>query len=295
MGAGVSVISPDPCHGVPRTVTLPPEVETRYDLLVCDVDGTLVGEDKVVPPGVIDAVNAAKRRGVRVCLATGRMWDAARPFVEVLGADPPVILYNGGLVYDFAAGRTLTVHRIPPRSAVRILRVLRQFPQTSPLLFVHGTVFAERTTPAVDLFARRDRVTVELTQGFEPLLTEGPMKFLVVGEPAHLHALSRALGEVTPPVNQVASQRDYLEILPRGVSKGAALPVLARAVGVPLERVVAVGDALNDVTLLEAAGMGIAVEGSPRELLAVADWVCPPPGREGVREVIERMFLSRPV
>jgi Cof subfamily protein (haloacid dehalogenase superfamily) len=275
-------------------VTLPPEADTRYDLLVSDVDGTLVGEDKVVSRGVIDAVKAAQRRGVRVCLATGRMWDATRPFVEVLGADPPVILYNGGLVYDFASGRTLTAHRMSPQSAVQVLRMLRRFPQTSPLLFVHGKVCAERRTPLVDLFARRDRLTVEMTPQFEPLLTEGPMKFLVVGDPAHLQALSRALGEIQPPVNRVASQRDYLEILPPGISKGAALPVLARALGVPLARVVAVGDALNDLTLLEAAGMGIAVQGSPRELLAVADWVCPPPEQEGVREVIERMFLSQP-
>lgn len=276
-------------------MTLPPEAERRYDVLVCDVDGTLVGEDKVVPRGVIDAVTVLQRRGGRVCLATGRTWDSTRPFVEALGADPPAIVYNGGLVYDFVSGRALAAHRIPPRNAVQILRVLRQFSQTSPLLFVHGEVFAERSTPLVDLYARRDGVTVEVAPRFEPLLAEGPMKFLVVGDPAALSALSRALGEIHPPVNRVSSQRDYLEILPQGVSKGAALPVLARAVGVPSDRVAAVGDALNDVTLLEAAGMGIAVEGSPRELLAVADWVCPPPEQEGVRVVIERIFLSRPV
>ena len=275
-------------------MTLPPKIETRYDLLVCDVDGTLVGEDKVVPRGVIGAVKAVQRQGVRVCLATGRMWDSTRPFAEVLGADPPVILYNGGLVYDFVSGRSLTVHRIPSRRAVQILRTLRQFPKTSPLLFVHGKVFAERSAAFVDLFARRDRLTVEVTPRFEPLLMEGPMKFLVVGEPGDLGALSRALGEVHPPVNRVSSQRDYLEILPRGVSKGAALPVLARAIGASPARTVAVGDALNDVTLLEAAGMGIAVEGSPRELLAVADWVCPRPEQEGVRVLIERVFLSGP-
>lgn len=269
-------------------------VASRYALLICDVDGTLVGEDKVVPRGVIDAVTAVQRRGVRFCLATGRMWDATRPFVEVLRADPPAILYNGGLVYDFVSDRTLSASRIATQSAVQIFPVLRRFPQTSPLLFVHGKVFAERRTPFVDLFARRDRLTVEITARFEPLLTEGPMKFLVVGDPVHLQALSGALGEIRPPVTRVSSQRDYLEILPRGVSKGAALPVLARAAGVPLERVVAVGDALNDVTLLEAAGMGIAVEGSPRALLAVADWVCPPPEREGVREVIEGVFLGIP-
>ena len=264
-----------------------------YRLLVCDIDGTLVGEDKVVPRGVVDAVKAAQGRGVRVCLATGRMWAAARPFVEVLGANSPVILFNGGLVFDFAADRTLWAHPIPLQSVMLILPVLRQFPGTSPLLFVRGKVFAEGRTPFVDLFARRDRLTVEVTK-FETVLTEEPMKFLIVGDPPDLQALSRALADLRPPINQVFSQRDYLEILSPDISKGRALPVLAKAVGVPVERAVAVGDALNDLTLLEAAGMAVAVEGSPPELLRVADWVCPPPEREGVRAVIERVFLSAP-
>jgi Cof subfamily protein (haloacid dehalogenase superfamily) len=220
------------------------------------------------------------------------MWDAARPFVEALGANPPAILFNGGLVYDFASGRTLWARRIPLTSVLQILPVLRQFPQVSPLLFVRGKVFEERRTPFVDIFARRDRLTVEVAPPFEALLTEEPMKFLIVGDPADLHALSRALALLRPLVNQVFSQRDFLEILPGDTSKGVALPVLAEAVRVPLEGIVAVGDNLNDLTLLETAGLGVAVEGSPPELLAVADWVCPPPEREGVREVIERVFLS---
>lgn len=263
-----------------------------YGLLVSDIDGTLVGEDKVVPSGVVEAVKATQARGVRVCLATGRMWEAARPFVERLGADPPVILFNGGLVYDFASGRTLWARRLPRNIAAQILTVLAQFPQVSPLLFVRGQVFAERRTPFVDRFARRDRLSVHIAPEFAALLTEEPMKFLIVGDRPDLEALGSALARLQPPPNQVFSQTDYLEILPRDSNKGVALSILADAVGVPLARSVAVGDNLNDVPLLQTAGLGIAVEGAPPELLAVADWVCPPPEREGLRVVIKRVFLS---
>lgn len=265
-----------------------------YGLLVSDIDGTLVGESKVVSRGVVEAVRAAQARGVRVCLATGRMWEAAQAFVEVLGADPPVILFNGGLVYDFARDRALWSCRLPRDIAAQILTVLPHFPRVSPLLFMQGRVFAERWTPCVELFARRDRLTIQITPEFEALLTEDLMKFLIVGDHSDLEGLSRALEKLHPRVNQVFSQTDYLEILPANIDKGAALPILAEAAGVPLARSVAVGDNLNDVTLLRAAGLGVAVEGAPAELLAVADWVCPPPEREGLREVIERVFLSAP-
>jgi hydroxymethylpyrimidine pyrophosphatase-like HAD family hydrolase len=80
--------------------------------------------------------------------------------------------------------------------------------------------------------------------------------------------------------------------LPPGIDKGVALHELARAVGTPLPQIVAVGDALNDLSMLQTAGLGVAVEGSPPQLLAAAGQTCPPPEQEGVRVLIERLFLQ---
>jgi Cof subfamily protein (haloacid dehalogenase superfamily) len=263
----------------------------RYRLLVSDIDGTLVAEDKVVSPLVIDAVRRAQGRGVKVCLATGRMWDAARPFVEAIRADSPIILYNGALVYDFASGRTISVRRLPRETARRALEAARRFP-VSPTLFTRGTVFAERMTPHVALYARRDGVRVRLVPSFDDMLTEDPSKILIVAEPPDLQALSRVLASLPEtPVNQVFSQPDYLEVIPPDTSKGDALALLAAAAGVPLACVVAIGDNMNDLTMLQVAGLGIAVEGSPAPLQAAARAICPSPERDGVRDVIERLFL----
>jgi Cof subfamily protein (haloacid dehalogenase superfamily) len=265
-----------------------------YDLLVLDIDGTLVPEDKVVPPGVVAAIAAARARGVRVCLATGRMWASARKYVEIVGADPPAILFNGGLLYDFTRDRVIWSRALALTEARRILPVLLQFQETSPLVFVQGKVFAGRRTPFTDLYARRNGLVLEFAPDLTGLLTEAPMKFLVVGAPPDLERLSRALAALPPPaVNQVYSQPDYLEVLPPGIDKGVALRELARTVGVPLERVVAVGDAMNDLALVQTAGYGVAVEGGPPPLLAAAKWICPRPEQEGVRVVIERLFPNR--
>ena len=173
-------------------------------------------------------------------------------------------------------------------------RSLQRFPETSPLIFVHGKGFAERRTPLTDLYARRNAFAVEFAPDLAALLTEAPMKFLVIGAPPDLERLSQALAALPPPaVNQVYSQPDYLEVLPPGIDKGVALRELTRAVGVPLERVVAVGDAMNDLALIQTAGYGVAVEGSPPALLAAAKWICPRPEQEGVRVVIERLFAGR--
>ncbi len=265
----------------------------RYRLLIADIDGTLVPEDKVVRPGVVAAIMAAQARGVRVCLATGRQPRSAQRFVDAVGADPPTIVYNGGLLYDFQAGRRLWARPLPLEDARRVLPVLRRFPETSPLMYIFNKVFAERQTSFVDLYARRDALTVEITPDFAQLLTEAPAKFLIVGHRPDLDRLSRALMDLPgSTINQVFSQQDYLEILPPGIDKGVALVELANVVNIPLRQIVAVGDAMNDLSMLQTAGLGVAVEGSPPALLAAAGATCPGPEQEGVRVLIERLFLG---
>jgi Cof subfamily protein (haloacid dehalogenase superfamily) len=250
-----------------------------------------------VPPGVIDAIHRAQERGVKVCLATGRPWQATQPFVDATRADPPAIIYNGGLVYDFAHDRVLWRTALPRDAARAALPVLRRFRNTSPMIFLHGQVYAERLTAQTDLYARRDRpLQIRETPSFDALLAESPdedpLKMLIVGEPPDLKAMDEALGALPVPVNRVFSQKDYLEILPTGNDKGRALPVLAQAAGVPMSEIVAVGDAHNDLAMIKAAGLGVAVETSPPDIIAAAAWTCPPPEREGLRIVIDRLLLG---
>ena len=250
-----------------------------------------------MPPGVIDAIHRAQDRGIKVCLATGRPWQATEPFVEAVGADSPVIIYNGGLVYDFARDRTLWRTALPQAVARAALPVLRRFPDTSPLLFLHGQVYAERITWQTDLYAHRDRpLVIQQTPSFQVLLDaspdEDPLKMLIVGGPSDLKAMDTELGALPMPVNRVFSQKDYLEILPAGNNKGRALPVLAEAVGVTVGETVAVGDAHNDLAMIQTAGLGVAVETSPPDIIAAAAWTCPPPEREGLRAVIDRLLMN---
>lgn len=250
-----------------------------------------------MPAGVIEAIHRAQDRGVKVCLATGRPWQATEPFVEAVRADTPVILYNGGLIYDFAHNRVLSRTAVPQATARAVLPVLRRFSNTSPLLFLHGEVYAERITPLTRLYEHRDRPLVILEiDSFQRLLDESPdedpLKMLVIGEPPDLKALDEALGTLPMPVNRVFSQKDYLEILPQGNNKGRALPVLAQAAGVTLAETVAVGDAHNDLAMIQAAGLGVAVETSPPDVVAAAAWTCPPPEQEGLRVVIDRLLFN---
>ena len=105
-----------------------------------------------------------------MCVATGRMWPSAAPWVGALGADSPVILYNGGRVLDFETGRVLHERRLAAESTRRALDLIRRDPALQPHLFLNDRVYVERPHPLTDAYAEDDGLTCEVVAAFEPLL-----------------------------------------------------------------------------------------------------------------------------
>lgn len=264
----------------------------KVQLLVVDLDGTLLTSDRQIPPGVVSAVQAAQARGVRVCVATGRIWPSAEPYIRRVGADPPTILYNGGMVFDF---RTNTVLRRVPLAyehARVVLEVLRGFPQVQPHLYVGDEVYVGRINALSKQYQRKNGIPVVEVGDLLAFLPPEPMKILIVGERPDLVAVHEAILALPVRVNSVFSEETYLEVLPIGSSKGEALKFVAQILQIPPAAIVAVGDNLNDLEMLQFAGLGVAVGNADEELRAQAGYVAATNDEEGVREVIDRFILS---
>jgi Cof subfamily protein (haloacid dehalogenase superfamily) len=266
---------------------------TRYRVVVVDLDGTARSRQLGITPGVRAAVAAARARGTLVCVATGRMWPSAAPWVERLGADSPAILYNGGQVLDFVTGRTLYERRLPRDTAAEALRLIRRYPDVQPHVYLHDRVYAERRHPLSDAYAADDGLAYEVVPSLAALLDDDPYKILVVGSAADAEALGHAVLGAGLPVHAVHSEPTYLEILPPGISKGTALLAMLDALGVAPAETVAIGDNWNDLEMIVAAGLGVAMGHAPEGVRARADYVCGTAEEEGVREVIERFVLGR--
>ena len=262
-----------------------------YRLVVMDLDGTARSRRLGVTSGVRDAIATARTRGVRICVATGRMWRSAAPWIDALGVDPPAILYNGGQVLDFASGRTLYERRLPGAAARAALELVRRDPDVQPHLYVDDRVLVERPHPLTDAYTADDGLAAEVVPSFEPHLVGDPYKVLVIGPRERVEVLQRAVLDAGLPVHAVQSEPVYLEILPQGVSKGEALGAMWRALGLAPAETIAIGDNWNDVEMIEAAGLGVAMGHAPEGVRAKADYVCGTAEEEGVREVIERFVL----
>src|SRR6266540_3053115 len=221
-----------------------------YRLVVADLDGTARSRRFGVTPGVRRAIAGVRASGVRVCVATGRMWRSAAPWIQSLGADTPTILYNGGRVFDFDCGRILYERRLAAEFTRQALAVIRRDPDVQPHLFLNDRLYVERRHPMTEAYAEDDGLGYEVVTAFEQLLTDDPHKILVLGAPERLEALGVEAGEV-----------------------------------------VAVGDNWNDLEMIEAAGLGVAMADAPEGVRARADHVCGTADEEGFRDVLERFVL----
>ena len=263
-----------------------------YHLLVVDIDGTLVNARREITPPVRQAVRNAQTRGVRVCLATGRIWPSARQFVEGLGADAPAILYNGGMVYDFTRGEVWLRTPLPIQHAKDVLQILRRHPAAQPHLYVDDHVYIPAMNETTAIYQRKDSIHTEAVGDLVDWLNVDPMKILIIGERPVLEAVVHEVDALPYRVNHVFSEVNYLEILPPGVNKGTALRVMAERLGVAREAIIAVGDNLNDLAMIEYAGVGVAMGNAPGVLRARADFVAPSNDEHGLEDVIERFILT---
>jgi Cof subfamily protein (haloacid dehalogenase superfamily) len=246
-------------------------------LLVFDLDGTLLDPDHQLRAGVSEALTTLRRFGLETTLATGRCIAAAAPFVRALGLQQPVILFNGAVIAS-PEGDVCFAARLDRRAAREALVLARGYP-LDPQLYLEPEdpfFYAPAHTPAVAAFSRKDgippRVVGDLVSRLDAAAID-PLKLLLIGPRPALLALRDRFTETFPEPMCVLSEADFLEILPAGVSKGAALERLCRDLDVPLGEVVAFGDNLNDLEMLRIAGESVAMASAPAEIRDEADHV----------------------
>ncbi len=265
----------------------------RYAIDACyfDVDETLIGADHLLVPELGEALAACRARGIRLGLATGRMLASARPYAEAIGADAPLILYNGARLQRLADRAVLFERTVPLAEAQLALR-LTAARGLHVNLYLDDAIYIARESETARASAEKDGVVQRPVGDLGAFLRAPPTKLLVIGQTAELLALWRELDAAGLGAAIVHSEPTYLEILPPGVSKGAALAEAARHLGVPLARIAAFGDSNNDRELLAAAGLGVAVANALDAVKEVARHVTRAPRGLGVAEALRELILT---
>jgi len=272
----------------------------KYKLLVTDIDGTLLGRDGSISVGDKKALAEVNDSGIKVSLSTGRTLLSAMKIINQLPLDGYHILFDGALVFN--PSRNEEVYAQPINKA--LVKEAVEFARLHGInleLYSTSQYFVERESWASDI--RREYfgiypTLVDFTDIWErERIIKGTVAVHSAEEKAGAESLCRQFRDdlkelhfswtTTPAYPGV----DFVNIVAPGVSKGEALEALASYLGIPLTEVMAIGDERNDVSLLAAAGLAVAMGNAADEVKAVADYVTLDVDHSGVAAAINKFLL----
>lgn len=260
-----------------------------YRVLGLDLDGTIVSAALEAAPEDVAALSRARAEGLEVVVVTGRPYPSARQWVESFGLPGPVVCYQGAQVRDLD-GSVLLDDGVPAGEAARVIEHARRR-DIHVQIYRDDQLLIERDRPEARAYARHAGIRFTLVPDLVAALGPSTPKLVMVGEPEQMLAEMRAFpARFGDGMFATTSEPTYLEITNAHANKRSALEFVCARLGVSSSQVVAAGDARNDIPMVAWAGLGVAVEGAPPELLEAADMVIPGPGRGGVKQLVEHIL-----
>ncbi len=262
------------------------------EVLACDLDRTLVWEDGVLRPRTQKAIARARAAGMRVVIATGRMFRSVRPYLEEAGIDDPVICYQGAVVADPATGEFLRHEPIPLELARETIAALND-EGFHVNCYVGDELYVAEPWAGAERYAGFQGLELHVVGDLVAWLSEPPTKLVTIDDPDVLEDLKARMRTRFGDRLYISKSLPYfLEFASPEVTKGSGLDFLAEHLGFSSRGTVSFGDGENDLELLAWAGFGVAVANAHEQVLEAADWVCPSAAEEGVAQVIEAVLDS---
>lgn len=266
----------------------------NYQLIVSDFDGTLANYKNEVPQYVVEEINSYVKCGGIFAVCTGRILPSILPRVREMGLNGLVIASQGCQIAEIATGKLIKNSVFSQEQAFKICSYLEgldvniqlysdkvfysTLPVDEPHLNLYESIIGIKAQHLDIPLSRFVRVV-------EPQFCKAAILVHQDERQALYEKIKAYLGD---EFDVTCSAKVLIEISPLGVTKGGALKFLADNFNVPMEKTIAVGDNLNDISMVEIAGLGCAVGNGEEELKAIADYVAPTCDEGAVADIIKK-------
>lgn len=266
-------------------------------ILFTDLDGTLLSDDKTISEKNTKAVKEALDKGHYVTVATGRAVESARHVVRKLGLTLPgcyVIAYNGAVIYDSASDRILMEKKVPMQYVQHLIEkadeagiYIQAYSNRHVLTRVH--------TKELSYYCQKTKMPYKIVPSVLDALTEETNKVLLIelDDKKKLERFQKEnLSWSEDKLSSFFSCDEYLEYCPLDTTKGSAISYLCNFLNIPIKNTIAVGDERNDISMLEAAQLGVAVKNAKEEVRSAAELVTENDNNhDAIAEIIEKYML----
>ncbi len=266
-----------------------------YKLIAVDMDGTLLKEDKTISDRTKRAIFKAKQKGVKVVLASGRPLEGLTNYLEeldLISEEDYVLSFNGSIVQNTKTKKIIRKNILKGENLIELYEIAQQIgvnihafsnegcitPKMSKYSELEGAI---NHIPVIEM----DYATIQKEEDI--------IKVMMVDEPEILEeAIQKLPSHLYEKYTIVRSAPYFLEFLSKHSGKGVGIEALAHHLGIPNEQVICIGDAGNDLDMIEFAGLGVAMGNAFEEVKTAANYITKNNQEDGVAHVIQKFILA---
>ena len=262
-------------------------INTSPKLIVMDLDGTALNSRNEMSDNLQNILKfLLGNNKCRVILASGRSISSMKPIAENLGLNAPLITLNGGVIINPVSNKIHLEKNLPEgiyNDSIEILQKLKM----DFVIYSSSRVYAEKPSHITDILKRYTDNTVEWLDNYQTV--NMPIKILFIPESKKAVNLVRTHTRHLN-IDIIDSGFSFVEIVPKGVNKGAALRKVSDMMNIERNEIIAFGDNENDIEMLQFAGTGVAMGNAPDHVKKEADLVTETNDNDGIFNILNRIF-----
>ncbi len=266
-----------------------------YQLLALDLDGTLTNSEKIITKPTLEALIDIQKAGKKVVLASGRPINGVIPIAKELQLDQYgsyILSFNGGRITDCRTWEPVFDAFLPETVVKPVFDIAKKYDGIDILCYTPDEILSGlQVNQYTELEARINQMPIIRLDDFPSQVGAPGNKLLITGDPTVVEKVSQELiAYFGDSLGIYCSDPFFLEIVPPGVDKASSLLKLLSMLGLTKEQMIGCGDGYNDITMIEAAGLGVAMANAQPLVREKADYITKSNNEDGVLHVINQFL-----
>ena len=264
----------------------------KYKMLVLDMDDTLLNDDHTISNENREMLSKARELGVHIVLASGRPTPAMIAYAKELQLDNSyMISYNGAVITDLKEDKVIFEQTLT-QGQIHELYDYSLKSKTHIITYVNGKIVSETDSEYIEIEKNITGLEHNKVVSFKEEVQSSAVKCILLEAPTYLKEVEKDLKAAMPHLSVSMSKPFFLEVAQNGIDKGASIKFLAERLDILQSEIIAVGNAGNDLTMIEYAGLGVWVDNVDPELRDKGDVIVASNNNHGVAEVVRRFILN---
>ncbi len=282
---------------------------SKYKLVAIDIDGTLLTKNGEITKDNIEAIKRCQQNGIKVCLCTGRNIKNTKNIAKQISNDMPFVCADGAVFYSTKENKVISEFLLSENTFEKIIReadnhnVYMEFctkkyyikysknPELSK--YSYGKVSKSLKDRLTDYFVKN----VRFVKNYEKFIEKNKNnvnQFIIAGEKTELDKMKAFFEKNSFEDIDVRYDlwEHYIFIVPKNCTKAYGLNIFSEYFGIEIEEMIAIGDQMNDIDMIKAAGLGVAMANAHSDIRAVANYITNCNEKSGVAHTINKFIFN---